>query len=89
MNDFSRQVYRQAWREHDLKWMQANVKAKWHDRHKQYIEVRKIIAKVMTMVSPHLRQPTLLKALTLFWQSQKLTKAVRRNLRELDAASVK
>lgn len=89
MSDFSRQVYRQAWREHDARWMVANHKAKWGERHAQYEQVRKIIAHVMTRVTPAMRPPALIKALRTFWGAQKLTRAVLRNLRELDAANVK
>lgn len=86
---FSRQVFRQAWRENEMKWMSANHKAKWANRHAQYEEVRKITAKIDAMVLPYMRKPTLVKALRFFWQAQKLTRAVRRNLRELDLAKVK
>jgi hypothetical protein len=85
---YSRQVYRQAWRENDLKWAHANNKAGWSERHKQYEEVRRLVANVMARAPIAIRHPTLVKALRAFWQTQKRTRAVARNLRELDLAKV-
>ena len=87
--NFSRQVYRQAWREHDLNWIQANHKAKWPERHQQYAEVHRIIALVQEKVPAFMQKKVMVEALTLFWKAQKLTRPVYHILRELDLAKVR